>query len=183
MISNWADKPMKYFADKSGIPVADLSSELVGEATGVGLEQVTNLFTKGWFNLFMKVGTGVLANSYAIWGKPKDERTRKELIPMGNHLILRALDVDNVIELINSIGLTQAALKRGDTNAILASMVKSPQELQLVLNALGLTARPTSPKTPQRANSAIESDKYAAPGRIDIEARPPTGQARYQITA
>ncbi|RLG82546.1 MAG: hypothetical protein DRO09_00180 [Thermoprotei archaeon] len=153
-LTSWLDPILDYFARQAGIPTSDYSAQVGGEGIGVALEVVADLFTKGWLNKVVQFATGAIASGYAIWGGPGvSARLKKELLALGTHELLRFVDPkpSDIIETRKSIDDTVDAIKRGDWNAVLASILRTPSELQAMLSAMGiptqLTTPPVSPPT------------------------------------
>lgn len=174
MITNWADKPLAYFAQKTGIPVSEYVPETVGEYYGTGLEVVSDYFTKDWLNAAVKFFSGLLAGGYAVYGKPRDARTKRELVPIANHLLARLLTLSptEFTNISTSWAAAWAALLRGDFNGFLNTGIKSPFEFQAAF---------ATPRAVTRINNGARATAVV-PQTIDVEARPSVGQGRYQIT-
>lgn len=163
-LTGWLDPALKYFAEQSGIPVADYSSQVGGEGIGTSLEILADVFTKGWFNKVIQVTAGLLSTGYAVWGKGVPSRLRKELLALGTHELLRIFDIDqNMAELQSGVTSTVEAIKRGDWNTALSLMFKSPQEVQAKMASLGVAPMATpkvAPKpTPQTSTSTTVGSK------------------------
>ena len=129
-LTGWMDQGLKYFAEQAGIPLADYSSAVGGEGIAVGLEGIADVFTKAWLNRVIQGGAGALALSYAIWGERVPSRLRKELLALGMHEGLRV--VNNPLTLqedAESLRLFVEAIMRGDWNAALAQVLRTPGEL------------------------------------------------------
>jgi hypothetical protein len=148
-ITSWLDPVFKYFAEQSGIPLEQYSSQVGGEGIGVGLEIVADFFTKGWLNKAIQAVAGLIADGYAIWGKDVPTRLRRELLALGTHELLRFVDPkpSDVIEFQQSLSVSIDAMKRGDWNAFLASVLRTPSEIQTMAGAVAPLA-PTPPPPP-----------------------------------
>jgi len=132
-ITKWLDPVLEYFAKEAGIPTADYTAQVGGEGIGVALELVADFFTKGWLNKVIQAGAGLIADSYAIWGKNVPTRLRKELLALGTHELLRIVKLtpEELNDLQHSVTLSAEAIKAGDLNAFLASVLKTPSEVGL----------------------------------------------------
>jgi hypothetical protein len=162
-ITSWLDPVFKYFAEQSGIPLDQYSSQVGGEGIGTALEIVADFFTKGWLNKTVQVVAGLIADGYAIWGKDVPTRLRRELLALGTHELLRFVDPkpSDVIEFQRSLSVSIDAAKRGDWNAFLASVLRTPPEIQSMLGVVAPLAPPTpTPPPPPPA---------------------PTGEGRYEV--
>lgn len=151
MITDWLDPAMRYFAEQSGIPAGDISSRVGAEGIASGLEFLTDFFSTGWLNAVIQVGAGVIANSYATWGKAVNIRLRQELITMGTHLLFRFVDTisDQVkaAQVRASFHQFLLALQRGDYIGALRTGLVSPAQLQAMFRMAGVPA-PAGAPTP-----------------------------------
>jgi len=139
-LTGWLDPVLEYFAREAGIPVGDYSAQVGGEGIGVTLEFIADLFSKGWLNKLIQVVTGGIATGYAIWGKDVPVRLRKELLALGTHELLRFIDPkpSDIIELRKSIDEFTKAVQRGDWDAALAAVLRSPEEMKAMFAAMGV---------------------------------------------
>ena len=163
-ITSWLDPVFKYFAEQSGIPLDQYSSQVGGEGIGVGLEIIADFFTKGWLNKTIQAVAGLIADGYAIWGKDVPTRLRRELLGLGTHELLRFVDPkpSDVIEFQRSLSVSIDAAKRGNWNAFLASILRTPSEIQAMV---GVVAPPA----------------LAPPPSIPPAQTPPAGEGRYEV--
>jgi hypothetical protein len=153
-ITSWLDPVFKYFAEQSGIPLDQYSSQVGGEGIGVGLEIIADFFTKGWLNKTIQAVAGLIADGYAIWGKDVPPRLRRELLALGTHELLRFVDPkpSDVIEFQRSLATFMDSMQRGDWNAAFASILRTPSEIRTMLGAVALPApTPTPPPPPPPA--------------------------------
>jgi hypothetical protein len=171
-ITSWLDPVFKYFAEQSGIPLDQYSSQVGGEGIGTALEIVADFFTKGWLNKTVQVVAGLIADGYAIWGKDVPTRLRRELLALGTHELLRFVDPkpSDVIEFQRSLSVSIDAAKRGDWNAFLASVLRTPPEIQSMLGVVAPLAPPTpAPPTPLPTPTGE--------GRYEVKSEAPTSPA------
>ncbi|MHA1506314.1 MAG: hypothetical protein ACTSR0_03895 [Candidatus Asgardarchaeia archaeon] len=161
-LTNWLDSALGVFARQAGIPVEEYSAYVGGEAIGNGLEIITDIFTKGWFNKTVQFLTGLIGTTYAIYGKGVSPRLRKELLAIGTHELLRIFDPkpSDLIELRNSIDQLVAGIKNKDWNAILNSMLRSPAEIQAYFVSLGIPAPKAKPTELPPAPKAVKKAVY-----------------------
>lgn len=152
-LTGWLDPIFSPLARRAGIPVAEYSAQVGGEGIGVALEVLSDMFTKGWFNKFIQVGAGLLATGYAVLGRGVPARLRRELLAIGTHEILRIADIDqNYSEIESSFNQTAQAIKNGDWNGALASMIKSPAEVQSkIARITSISAQPRAVPRPAPA--------------------------------
>jgi len=145
-LTSWLDPALKYFADQAGISTEEYVSTTGGEAIGVALENVAEFFTKGWLKIATQFATGLLAGSYAIWGKDVPRRLRLELIALANHELFRIakLRPEDVVQTKLSLDELASAIKARDVRAAVMSGLRSPSELQAVAATLGLPTRPAA---------------------------------------
>jgi hypothetical protein len=164
-ITSWLDPVFKYFAEQSGIPLDQYSSQVGGEGIGVGLEIIADFFTKGWLNKTIQAVAGLIADSYAIWGKDVPTRLRRELLALGTHELLRFVDPkpSDVIEFQRSLSVSIDAATRGDWNAFLASILRTPSEIQAMVGVVAPPALAPPPSIPPAPPPA------------------PTGEGRYEV--
>jgi len=134
-ITGWLDPAFRYFAEQSGIPIDQYSSQVGGEGIGTALEVVADFFTKGWLNKAVQAVAGLIADGYAIWGKDVPMRLRRELLALGTHELLRIVDPkpSDVIEFRRSLDSFVRAAQRGDWNAALSSVLRTPSEIQAMV--------------------------------------------------
>jgi hypothetical protein len=170
-ITSWLDPVFRYFAEQSGIPLDQYSSQVGGEGIGVGLEIIADFFTKGWLNKAIQVAAGLIADGYAIWGKDVSTRLRRELLALGTHELLRFVDPkpSDVIEFQRSLSVSIDAVKRGDWNAFLASVLRTPSEIQAMVGAVPALAPPTAPPTPTTTRAGSTGE-----GRYEVKPEAPT---------
>lgn len=160
-VTAWLDPVFKYFADQAGIPVRDYTAQVGGEGIGVALETVADFFTKGWLNKTIQFVAGLLADGYAIWGKDVPIRLRKELLGLGTHELLRFVDPkpSDVIEFQRSLTQFIDGMRRADYNAALASVLRTPGEIQTMMAVFGVPAAPPA-STPTSAASPRAKPRY-----------------------
>ena len=146
-ITGWLDPALDYFAKQSGIPVDQYSSQVGGEGIGTALEMIADFFTKGWLNKGVQFTAGLIANSYAIWGKDVPIRLRRELLALGHHELLRIANPkpSDIIEMRQSIESFIRAAQRGDWNTALASILRTPAEIQAMFGVRSASPAETSP--------------------------------------
>jgi len=166
-ITSWLDPVFKYFAEQSGIPLDQYSSQVGGEGIGTALEIVADFFTKGWLNKTVQVVAGLIADGYAIWGKDVPTRLRRELLALGTHELLRFVDPkpSDVIEFQRSLSVSIDAAKRGDWNAFLASVLRTPPEIQSMLGVVAPLPPAPSPLPPPAPTGE---------GRYEVKSEAPT---------
>ena len=169
-ITSWLDPVFKYFAEQSGIPLDQYSSQVGGEGIGVGLEIIADFFTKGWLNKTIQVVAGLIADGYAIWGKDVPARLRRELLALGTHELLRFVDPkpSDVIEFQRSLSVSIDAAKRGDWNAFLASVLRTPSEIQSMVGVAAPLAPAPSPPLP------LPPPAPTGEGRYEVKSESPT---------
>jgi hypothetical protein len=172
-ITGWLDPVFKYFAEQTGIPLEQYSAQVGGEGIGTALEVVADFFTKGWLNKTIQVVAGLIADGYAIWGKDVPIRLRRELLALGTHELLRFVDPkpSDVIEFQRSLSVSIEAAKRGDWNTFLASILRTPSEIQAMVGAVApiAPAAPTPPPPP-----APTGGRYEVTSQGATESMPPT---------
>ena len=172
-ITKWLDPALEYFARQAGIPAADYSAQVGGEGIGVALEFLADLFTKGWFNKVIQGIAGLFASGYAVFGKDVPVRLRKELLALGTHELLRIVDPkpSDIREVQESIFKFADAVKRGDVNAALASILRTPREVSGLLAAMGVPVgapsaqapRQLSVKSPKTSSASKPATKSSGP--------------------
>jgi hypothetical protein len=183
-ITSWLDPVFKYFAEQTGIPLDQYSSQVGGEGIGVGLEIIADFFTKGWLNKTIQAMAGLIADSYAIWGKDVPTRLRRELLALGTHELLRFVDPkpSDVIEFQRSLSVSIDAAKRGDWNAFLASVLRTPSEIQSMVGVVAppALAPPPLPPAPPPAPTGegryevkFESPTHSTPKKKSTSSPPP----------
>lgn len=194
-ITGWLDPALEYFARQAGIPVSDYAAQMGGEGIGTSLEVLADIFTKGWLNRLIQGGAGALALGYAVWGKDVPTRLRKELLALGMHEGLRT--VNNPLGLTadaESLRLFVEAIMRGDWNAALANVFRTPAELGIrapsptpaprVTPGSIIKATTTPPSigiTPATPLSPATGSRYTVrPEELPLGTAPPPG--RYVIT-
>lgn len=167
-ITGWLDPALRYFAEQSGIPVDQYSSQIGGEGIGTALECVADFFTKGWLNKGIQFVAGLIASGYAIWGKEVPTRLRRELLALGTHELLRIVDPkpSDIIEARQSLDSFIRGIQRGDWNAALSSILRTPAELRTFL---GLPQ--PAPPTPVFRTPVVASTP--APARTREETKAP----------
>jgi hypothetical protein len=161
-ITGWLDPVFKYFAEQSGIPLEQYSSQVGGEGIGTALEVVADFFTKGWLNKTIQAVAGLIADGYAIWGKDVPTRLRRELLALGTHELLRFVDPkpSDVIEFQRSLSTFIDSVHRGDWNAALASVLRTPSEIQTMVGAVALPVLPPAPTPAAPPPPAPTEGKY-----------------------
>ena len=179
-ITGWLDPALDYFAKQSGIPVDQYSSQVGGEGIATGLEMVADFFTKGWLNKGVQFTAGLIANGYAIWGKDVPIRLRRELLALGHHELLRIANPkpSDIIEMRQSIESFIRAAQRGDWNTALASILRTPAEIQAMVGAVAPPASSTPPPAREGAPSGAETFERSGKTAGE-EKREEAGFARY----
>jgi hypothetical protein len=196
-ITGWLDPVFKYFAEQTGIPLEQYSAQVGGEGIGTALEVVADFFTKGWLNKTIQVVAGLIADGYAIWGKDVPIRLRRELLALGTHELLRFVDPkpSDVIEFQRSLSVSIEAAKRGDWNTFLASILRTPSEIQAMVGAVApiAPAAPTPPPPPAPTGGRYEVTSQGATESAPLtpvtpptettptETAPVESKGRYQI--
>jgi hypothetical protein len=181
-ITGWLDPVFKYFAEQSGIPIEQYSAQVGGEGIGTALEVVADFFTKGWLNKSIQAVAGLIADGYAIWGKDVPTRLRRELLALGTHELLRLVDPkpSDVIEFQRSLSVSIDAAKRGDWNAFLASVLRTPSEIQSMVGVVAPLALapppPLPPPAPTGGGKYEVKSEVSTPKKRSIHSRttPPT---------
>ncbi len=171
-ITGWLDPAMKYFADQAMIPVSDYSAQVGSEGIANGLEMAADFVTKGWLNKAIQGAAGLIASSYAIWGKDVPTRLRKELLGIGTHELLRITEVKprEVAEVQQSLRSFIASAQRGDWNAALSSVLTTPAEIQALIPGSALQQLPPAAGGPgAEKRYEIKEDRVGVPGgRFEI---------------
>jgi hypothetical protein len=149
-ITGWLDPLFKYFAEQSKLSVEDLSANQGGEAIGVAMEVISNIFTKGFLNKGIQFLAGLIADGYAIFGKDVSPRLRKELLAMGTHELLRiaTMTPDEVREFQESLKSFMEAVQKGDWNSALASVLRTPSEVRAMLGMSEVAPMPSPAPAP-----------------------------------
>jgi len=150
-LTRWLDPLIESFAREAGIPTETYSAIVGGEGIGAILELIGDVFTKGWFNRLIHFITGLIAGGYATFAKGVPTRLRLELLEIGTHELSRVIDVGpgTLPELKRSIDSFVNAVRRGDWDAAMASILRTPAEIQATLAAMGLPVG-TSPPVQSR---------------------------------
>jgi len=171
-ITKWLDPAFEYFARESGIPIDQYSAQVGGEGIGTGLEVVADFFTKGWLNKGIQFLAGLIANGYAIWGKGVSTRLRRELLAVGTHELLRIVNPkpSEVIEVRRSLETFTRAAQRGDWNSALASVLRTPTEIQTMLGV--------APRVPVRAPAPRAAPSPSTPAPTSRPTSSPRGSFR-----
>lgn len=143
-LTSWLDGLMADASRRTGIPREQLSAHVGGELIGTVLEVVGDLFSKGWLKVAVDALAGGIALGYAVYGRDVPERLRREMIQLGSHLAFRALELVKFSEFWSSLQATAAAIKRGDINAALASVLKTPAEVMATTVGLAPTPPPAT---------------------------------------
>jgi hypothetical protein len=178
-ITSWLDPALKYFADQAGIPTEQYSSQVGGEGIGTALEMTADFFTKGWLNKGVQFLAGLIADSYAIWGKDVPTRLRRELLALGTHELLRIVNPkpSDIIEFRQSLESFITAVQRGDWNAALASVLRTPSEIQAMAGVVAPPAPPTPPPAPASEGRYEVKPEKSAPAASPPPPPPPTPPA------
>jgi len=197
-ITKWLDPALEYFARQAGIPVDQYSAQVGGEGIGVALETVADFFTKGWLNKGIQFLAGLIADSYAIWGRGVPTRLRRELLALGTHELLRFVDPkpSDILEVRRSVENSVNALRRGDWNAFFSSVLRSPAELQAMLGVVAIPP-PPAPAPAKSTPLSTGGGRYTvkpktAPAEKKAAPPPPSpppppakktpSKGRYQVT-
>jgi hypothetical protein len=144
-ITGWLDPALKYFADQAKIPVDQYSAQVGGEGIGNALEVAADFFTKGWLNKTIQFLAGLIADSYAVWGKDVPTRLRRELLALGTHELLRIVNPkpSELIEFRESLSSFISGLQRGDYNAALSSILRTPGEIKAMFGVAEAAPTPS----------------------------------------
>ena len=149
-LSTWLDEFMRPFSEASGIPAGELSTMIFGEALGNVVEMVADWTTKGWLKRVVQGLVGLATFGYGIYGNT-DPRTRREMIEWGTHSASRALIItpETLPELVSSAEQSVDAILNGDLDALLNSVVRSPDEIvndiENITSNLGIQSVPPPP--------------------------------------
>jgi hypothetical protein len=101
----------------------------------------------------VNAAAGAVALGYATYATGVPERLRREMLSLGAHLAFRALELVRMGTFWRSIRLTAEAIKTGDINAILSSVLNTPSEVVAeifggeVVHAPEVTVAPAPPAT------------------------------------
>ena len=148
-LTSWLDGLMAEPSRRTGIPREQLSAHIGGEFIGSVLEVVSGLFSKGWLSVVVNAVAGVIALGYATYATGVPERLRREMLSMGSHLAFRSLELVKFSEFWHSLRATAEAIKTGDVNAVLSSVLKTPSEVAAEILGAGATYTPLpAPLTP-----------------------------------
>jgi hypothetical protein len=128
-LTSWLDGLMAEPSRRTGIPREQLSAHVGGELIGSILEIVSGLFSRGWLHVAVNAAAGAIALGYATYATGVPERLRREMLSLGAHLAFRALELVRMGGFWRSIRITAEAIKTGDINAILSSVLKTPSEV------------------------------------------------------
>lgn len=143
-LTSWLDGLMAEPSRRTGIPREQLSAHIGGEFIGSVLEVVSGLFSKGWLRVAVNAVAGIIALGYATYATGVSERLRREMLSMGSHLVFRSLELVKLSEFWSSLSSTAEAIKTGDVNAILSSVLKTPSEVATEIVGATTTYAPTS---------------------------------------
>jgi hypothetical protein len=137
MITEWLDNIFRGYETTTGLRAEELSAAFGGELVGTIFEMIADYFTKGWLNKLIQLGTGLLAIGYALGATGASPRTRRELIELGTHELMRIIKLspEEIKELRDSIRFSLEALSAGDWGRFFSEILKSPTE---ILTELGL---------------------------------------------
>ena len=176
-ITGWLDPVADYFAKQAGIPTGDLSAQTGGELIGNGLEALADFFTKGWLNKVIQFAAGATAAGYAIWAPGVSTRFRKEFLALGTHELLRLVDPkpSDYVEVSESFYKTVDGLSRGDWNAALASVLRTPLEYQAMMGVhpSAPSPAPTPPPTPSTPIPTTPTQRSTLPGKYTVSEETP----------
>lgn len=175
-LTSWLDPALKYFAEQSGIPVYDYSAQVGGEGIGNALEMTADFFTKGWLNRAIQGGAGLIASSYAVWGKDVPARLRKELLAIGTHEALRLVELKpgDIAEARMSLENFISAAQRGDWNTALSTVLTTPAEIQVAMGGIVPAGIIPPASSPPESGYSVKPEK-TVPGKT-------TTQGKYVIT-
>jgi len=154
-LTAWLDPALKYFAEQAGIPLEDYASTVGGIGEGFALNLITDVFTKGWLNRIIKLASGLIGTSYAVFGRDVPVRLRKDLLALGTTMALDGLASDplKLKEDAESLAEFIKALQSGDVSRALATGLRTPGEISA---RLGMTAPAPAP-APTPAPSGFTS--------------------------
>ena len=141
-LTKWMDPLLKWSADQTGIPVEQFSPMVGGEGIGVGLEVISDIFTKGWLNKLIQGAAGGLGLVYILFfGRKVPMRLKRELLAICMHESLRVVDPkpSDIAEFKASVEESVRAWVRKDWNAFLAAVLRTPTEIQSMLGVAQLT--------------------------------------------
>lgn len=147
-LTSWLDGLMAEPSRRIGIPREQLSAHIGGEFIGSLLEVVSGLFSKGWLHVAVNAAAGAIALGYATYATGVPERLRREMLSLGAHLAFRALELVRMGEFWRSLGITLEALKTGDINAVLSSVLKTPSEVVAEVVGAEVTCAPVTAALP-----------------------------------
>jgi hypothetical protein len=145
-LTSWLDGLMAEASRRTGIAREQLSAHIGCELIATVLEVISDLFSKGWLKVAVNALAGCIALGYGVYGRDVPERLRREMIQIGSHLAFRALELVRFQEFWSSLQATAEAIKRGDVNAALASVLKTPTEVMAA--TVGLVPAPTTVTAP-----------------------------------
>lgn len=150
-LTGWLDPVLKYFSEQSGIPLSDYSAQVGGEGVATALEIVADLFTKGWLNKGVQFIAGLIASSYAVWGKEVPTRLRKELLALGTHELLRIATIkpQEITEIQSSLLEFLRLVQSGRFEEAAMTVLTTPQEIQSAFRMLKAPAAPAPAVKPQ----------------------------------
>jgi len=166
-LTKWLDPAFEYFARESGIPTDYLVAQQGGEGIGTALEIIADYFTKGWLNKGIQFAAGLIANSYAVWGKDVPDRLRRELLAMGTHELLRILTISptEAADFQRSFAAFMSAVQRGDWNTAAATVLKTPTEIRAAFTVPGLQM-PSAVAVPKVAPAPITASAPAPQPKV-----------------
>ena len=124
----------------TGIPREQLSAHVGSEVVASILEYVSGLFAKGWLKPVINAVAGGVALGYAVYGAGVPERLRRELMSLGAHLALRALELVRFAEFKRSLESFVTALQQGNVDAALAEVFKAPEDVLSEVFGVGVQA-------------------------------------------
>jgi len=147
-LTAWLDPVMDYFAKQAGIPTDQYSAQVGGEGIATALEVVADLVTVGWLNKAVQFIAGLIASSYAIWGKDVPTRLRRELIALGTHELLRIVNPkpSEIREVQESLSRFIEGLKEGNMEKAMSAILRKPGEF-MMLSRYVPPARTTQTRT------------------------------------
>ena len=148
------------------IPESDFVPWVGGELVANIAELVTSLFARGWFAKFIQFIAGLTSTLYAVFGDT-DRRLRTELIAFGIHELMRIIQMspEETTAIRASLENFMEALKTGDIEAIMASIVKAPDEIKdsliNILAGLGFPVEQTTSLPPAPTSVGVTVTKTA----------------------
>ena len=162
-LTAWLDPALKYFAEQAGIPLEDYASTVGGIGEGFGLNIITDIFTKGWLSRLIKLTSGLIGTSYAVFGKDVPVRLRKDLLALGTTMALSGLATDplKLKEDAESLADFIKSLQAGDVSRALATGLRTPGEISARLGMAAPAPAPAPAPTP--APSAGFTSKPSTP--------------------